>query len=75
MQLLQDSPTPRGTSQWVARVLAKQLIDLGFDHTDTLTCNAGASDAAVPFWETMGFVPSDRAGITQTRTRQALLSC
>lgn len=62
--------------QWrrygVARALAERLIGLGFEHTDTLTCNAGASAAAVPFWETMGFVPSDRAGITHTRTRQTL---
>ncbi|MCP3934929.1 MAG: GNAT family N-acetyltransferase [Actinomycetia bacterium] len=63
---------PQWRHHGVARTLAKQLIDLGFDHSDTLTCNAGASDAAVPFWETMGFVPSGRAEITHTRTRQTL---
>ncbi len=61
---------PQWRRHGVARALAERLIALGFKHTDTLTCNAGASDAAVPFWETMDFVPLDRAGITHTRTRQ-----
>jgi len=48
----------------IARLLAGTLIAHGLELTDTLTCNAKASAAAPPFWETMGFVPVDVAGIT-----------
>jgi hypothetical protein len=40
------------------------VIASGFEHVDTLTCNARASAAAPPFWEAMGFTPVDIAGIT-----------
>ncbi len=52
----------------VAGRLATQLIDFGFRHTDTLTCNARASIAAGPFWEAMGFLPVEIDGITHIRT-------
>ena len=48
----------------VARLLAEPLIAAAWQHTDTVTCNARASDAAPPFWESMGFEPVDAAGIT-----------
>lgn len=53
----------------IARRLAATLIESGFGYTDTLTCNARASDAAPPFWESMGFQPVDIAGITHQLTR------
>ncbi len=51
----------------VARALATWLMDHAAAHTDTITCNALASAAAPPFWEAMGFVPTDCPGITHVR--------
>lgn len=48
----------------LARAVAIRLLDDAAAHTSTITCNAGASDAAVPFWESMGFEPFDGPGIT-----------
>lgn len=53
----------------VARSLAAALLPGGFDHADTITCNAGASDAAAPFWESLGFSRTDLAGVTHVRRR------
>lgn len=53
----------------VARALAIRLIDIGLAHSDTLTCNAGASDAAVPFWESLDFEPTEIGGVTHYLTR------
>ncbi len=53
----------------IARRLAEQLIASGFEHTSELTCNAGASAAAPPFWEALGFQPVDVAGITHRLER------
>lgn len=60
---------PRWRRRGVARALATELISNGFGHVDTITCNAQASAAAPPFWESMGFVPADTAGITHVRRR------
>lgn len=60
---------PAWRRRGVARELARALIAAGFEHTDVITCNAGASDAAVPFWESMGFSPVDAEGITHIRRR------
>ncbi|MGY6500441.1 MAG: GNAT family N-acetyltransferase [Acidimicrobiales bacterium] len=54
-----------------ARTMAAALIDHGLAHTDTLTCNAQASAAAPPFWESLGFRPVERAGITHVLERSA----
>ncbi len=51
----------------VARALAEQIMADGARSTELLTCNAAASDAARPFWESMGFVPSTVAGITHEK--------
>lgn len=48
----------------VAGAMARQLIADGLQRTSTLTCNAQASAAAPPFWEAMGFVPTNIEGIT-----------
>ncbi|MDP2258357.1 MAG: GNAT family N-acetyltransferase [Caulobacter sp.] len=39
----------------VGRRLAGAMIQQGFQAAPLLTVNAGASDAAAPFWEAMGF--------------------
>lgn len=62
---------PTWRRRGVARSLATELIAAGWAHTDLLTCNAGASTAAAPFWEAMGFVPVDTDGITHVRRSQA----
>lgn len=51
----------------LARRLATRLLDEAATHTDRITCNAGASDAAAPFWESLGFEPVDHPGITHER--------
>lgn len=53
----------------VARALAIELIAAGLSYADLITCNAQASATAPPFWESMGFVPVDTAGITHIRRR------
>jgi GNAT superfamily N-acetyltransferase len=56
------SPTVR--RRGIAAQLARRLIDEGGQHTSVITCNAQASPAAAPFWESIGFVPVDIPGIT-----------
>ncbi|CAN5767711.1 GNAT family N-acetyltransferase [soil metagenome] len=51
----------------VGRLLATELIDEGFRHSDRLTCNARATPAAPQFWERMGFRPVDGVGISHVR--------
>ena len=59
-------PTARRTG--IATALATRLLDLAQPHTSTVTCNAGASDAAAPFWESMGFERTATiAGVTHLR--------
>jgi GNAT superfamily N-acetyltransferase len=53
----------------VARSLAEELIAAGDAYTDLITCNARASAAAAPFWESVRFVPTDVEGITHVRRR------
>lgn len=53
----------------VAKALAETLITAGFRSTELLTCNAGASEAAPPFWEAMGFSSADVVGITHLLRR------
>ena len=57
----------------LARNLAAELMSSGFRHSDTITCNARASAAAAPFWESLGFVPVEKEGITHLR--RATESC
>ncbi len=46
------------------RRLANMTMGLGWSHARLLTCNAGASPLAAPFWESMGFTPVDWDGVT-----------
>jgi len=46
---------PTFRRQGVGRTLASALIQEALDQVDLLTCNAAASLAAGPFWETQGF--------------------
>jgi ribosomal protein S18 acetylase RimI-like enzyme len=48
----------------VARALAGAMMQQGFQAAPLLVLNAAASDAAPPFWETMGFERVDWPGIT-----------
>ena len=48
----------------IARDLATRLIDSAAHHTSMVTCNARASAAAPPFWESLGFTPVATDGIT-----------
>lgn len=61
--------SPRWRRRGVARSLARQLIETGFEHVDVLTCNAAASDAAPPFWESIGFESVTAEGITHLLRR------
>ncbi len=60
---------PDWRRQGVAHRLASELIAGGLQHAELLTCNAGASDAAAPFWEAMGFERVEMEGITHVRRR------
>ncbi|HEX6237912.1 MAG TPA: GNAT family N-acetyltransferase [Acidimicrobiales bacterium] len=60
---------PTWRRQGVASALATELIAAGFESTDVITCNARASAAAAPFWESLGFVPASAEGITHVRRR------
>ena len=60
---------PAWRRQGVARALATELVAVGYEHAEVITCNAGASDAAAPFWESLGFLPVDADGITHARRR------
>ena len=51
------------------RSLAQAMIAKGFESADLLTCNARATAAAAPFWETLGFVPVAAAGHTHELRR------
>ncbi len=53
----------------IARALAVRLLEDGFRTSDTITCNARASAAASPFWESLGFEPVDIDGITHVLHR------
>ena len=48
----------------IARDLATCLIDSAAHHTSMVTCNARASAAAPPFWESLGLTPVATDGIT-----------
>lgn len=53
MRRLYVRPAFRRTG--VARALAGAMMQQGFQTAPLLVLNAGASDAAPPFWEAMGF--------------------
>jgi GNAT superfamily N-acetyltransferase len=56
--------SPEARRHGIARSLARRLIEGAAEHTSTITCNAKASSAAPPFWESIGFVAVDTDGIT-----------
>ncbi len=56
--------TPVMRRRGIARKLAEACILQGFAHANMLTCNARASIAAGPFWETVGFVRVDWPNVT-----------
>ena len=53
----------------VARLLAQRCMSRGLAFANTLTCNARASPAAGPFWESMGFRPVDFRDVTHVYDR------
>lgn len=55
---------PAWRRRGVATALARELIESARGSTQVVTCNAQASEAAGPFWESLGFVPSPIDGIT-----------
>jgi GNAT superfamily N-acetyltransferase len=60
---------PELRRQGVARTLAGAMMQQGFQSVPLLTVKAGASTAAAPFWESLGFVPVDRPGLTHELRR------
>lgn len=55
----------------VGQLLAKACIRHGLGSADPLTCNAQASAAAGPFWESLGFAPIEHPSITHVFERSA----
>jgi GNAT superfamily N-acetyltransferase len=60
---------PAFRRQGVARTLASALVQEALDQADLLTCNAAASPAASPFWESQGFSPDTSGPWTHTLRR------
>ena len=62
------------SSSYRRRGVARSLADAAVGHATgrchVITCNARASDAAGPFWESMGFTPVDVDGITHVLTQR-----
>jgi GNAT superfamily N-acetyltransferase len=56
--------SPSARRHGIAREIATRLIDGAGHHTSKVTCNAQASVAAPPFWESLGFTPVVADGIT-----------
>lgn len=55
---------PEFRRRGVARMLGQKCMETGLRAAPTLTCNARASKAAGPFWESLGFIPVDLPDIT-----------
>ncbi|MEL6687486.1 MAG: GNAT family N-acetyltransferase [Pseudomonadota bacterium] len=55
--------------QGIAKRLALECMRTGLQTCATLTCNAKASIAAPPFWESLGFQPIEHASITHIYQR------
>lgn len=55
---------PEWRRKGLGRRLAEAAMNHGLTRTRLLTCNARATSLAPPFWEAMGFFPSDLAGLT-----------
>jgi len=62
MRRLYVRPAFRRTG--LATRLAGAMMQQGFQAAPLLTVNAGASEAAAPFWAAMGFAPVDWPGVT-----------
>ena len=62
---------PAWRRRGVGRAIADELLGGERARAVTITCNARASAAAPPFWESLGFVPVDRVGITHIRRHRA----
>ena len=61
--------SPASRRKGIARELAQRLIDDSAVHASVVTCNAQASGAAPPFWESLGFQRVDTTGITHRLDR------
>lgn len=48
----------------LGRAVAQAVIAHGLTTTSTITCNARASAAAAPFWESLGFTPVEHPSWT-----------
>lgn len=55
---------PEYRRKGVARLLAQKCMDTGLKVAPILTCNARASEAAGPFWLSLGFSEIDLPNIT-----------
>jgi hypothetical protein len=55
----------------VATILATKVLRMSEQFADRVTCNAQASGFAGQFWETLGFVPVPRVGVTHIRDDSA----
>jgi GNAT superfamily N-acetyltransferase len=55
---------PGWRREGIGRALAYEILHASEKFAQVLTCNAKASDNAAPFWQSMGFIPTEQAGIT-----------
>jgi GNAT superfamily N-acetyltransferase len=57
---------PEWRRKGIARAIANESLVYAREFTEVITCNAQASQNAAPFWESLGFIPSEISGITHT---------
>ena len=55
---------PQFRRSGVARALAGAAMQEGLQSSRILTCNAKATPVAGLFWEALGFLPSEKSGLT-----------
>ncbi len=55
----------------IGRRLAQAVMTHALSQVSVLTCNARASSAAAPFWESLGFVPVNHAHCTHLFRRRS----
>jgi GNAT superfamily N-acetyltransferase len=60
---------PAWRRQGVATILATEVLRMSERFADRVTCNARASGFASQFWESLGFLPVPRVGVTHIRSQ------
>lgn len=55
---------PEWRNRGIASAIAREVLNNIGEFAEVVTCNAQASEYAPPFWESLGFIPTEVPGIT-----------